>query len=152
MSKRSKMRMEKRDKLQKEKLSEEGLKKIRNVIDTDEFLKYHNISIVDWLMCDKGYCFIKVYFICGPYFLEGTIDEIIDDIRHILKENKVDIKIFCPSCSSKNLRFSGGFCLCNDCGSLSIPEDNRVVKQYKLEDKKFWWAKALVEMNNSMYL
>jgi len=127
---------------QKEK---EALDKLLLKISEDNFLKYHNITVLELVMYDKKYFLTKISFICGTYFLEGNINEIISDIRAILKENKIDIKVFCPNCSSKRLRFIDEFCLCNDCGAFSSVDKNKVVKKYKLEDKTFWWAKVLAE-------
>ena len=144
---RRKRREENRKKQEDREKKEEdaALAKILNIISTDDFLKYHNITISE--LVKFADCFaIKVYFICGVYMLEGTISELISDIRHILKEENVQIKIFCPACSSKQLKFASNYCLCNDCGSLSIPEEDKVVKQYKPEDKPFWWAKAMVDI------
>ena len=114
-------------------------------ISEDEILKYHNINVLEIGMIYKKSCAIKVSFVCGTYFLEGTIKELISDMRFILKDNNVDVRIFCPNCSSKQLRFMDDCCLCNDCGAFSSISENKVIKQYKLEDKQFWWAKVLAE-------
>ena len=135
-------------KLKDQKREEIALNKLLELVEQDNFLKSQNISIVELVRYDKNYFGIKVYFICGAYFLEGSLKELVIQIREILKEENVSIRAFCPSCSGKNLRFADIYCLCNECGALSILEENKVVKQYKQEDKQFWWAKALADMHS----
>lgn len=133
------------EKLKQKQKEQSALTNLRALIQQDDLLKLHNVSIVE-LVKEDNYFVSKVYLISGAYFIEGTITEIFNQIRQIVKEEKIQVRIFCPACSSKELRFSGHFCLCNDCGSLSIPDQNKIVKKYKLKDKDFWWAKALVDM------
>jgi len=134
---------------QNEKLKEEkALNNLLLEISKDEVLKNHNISIVELVLCGKKDYIIKVYFVCGAYFLEGNTKELLEQFHQIIKENKINLKIFCPNCSNKNLRFIEEFCLCNNCGAFSLPEENKVLKIYKKEDKSLWWAKVLVEFKN----
>ena len=83
---------------------------------------------------------------CGAGFLEGSFKQIVRDIKETLKENDVHVRVLCLKCSSKNLRFSGSCCLCNDCGTLSNIDEGQIIKTYDEKDKKFWWAKAMADM------
>jgi hypothetical protein len=85
----------------KEEAAEEELLKI---ISEDEYLKNHNIAIVEIVNVFEDEYVVKVYLICGGYFIEGTIKEIISTIRRELKKNKVTVRIFCPACSSKKFK------------------------------------------------
>jgi len=131
------------DKLKREQTEKGAMGRLLKLIAEDEFLKSYNVSVVELCYYGDNEFVAKVYLICGGYFLEGTLEDIVELIRDALKENGVNIKAFCPSCSSKNLRFANEYCLCNDCGALSIVEEGKVVKRYKQEDKRFWWANAL---------
>jgi len=122
-----------------------ALDRLLTMIANDEVLKHYNVSVTELAEFEKHYYCAKVHLICGSGFIEGNIQNIVAQIKRILRENKVELRIFCMACSSKNLRFGGWFCLCYDCGTLSEPSENRIVKKYKPEDKQFWWAQAMAD-------
>jgi len=122
-----------------------ALDKLLDLISKDEILSRHNISVAEIARYDKNYFCVKVYFVCGAYMLEGSIKEIVIQMREIIKEENIDIKVFCFSCSSKNLKFISHYCGCNDCGTLSDLEGEKIVKKYDVT-KGNWWAEVILDV------
>jgi len=116
-----------------------------SAIDQDEFLKYHNVDFgrTNFARWDDDCFEAKVYLTCGVYFVGGTVKEIVNQIKHELKDNNIKIRVFCLSCSSKKLSFMNQYCLCSDCGSISDLDENKVVEKYDIKDKEFWRVKFL---------
>ena len=125
--------------------AKEAIVKINEIIKDDDFLKNHNIFIAELVCEGSNYFIAKIYLICGSYFIDGDVNRIISIIRKELKSNKVNIRVFCPSCSSKELRFISHYCGCNDCGTLSDFEKNKVVKKYDVT-KGNWWAEVILDV------
>ncbi len=126
--------------------TEEAKNTLVSMIAKDNFLKHHNVAITELRRLDKDYYEVKVYLVCGAGFLEGSFKQIIRVIKETLRENDVNVRVLCLRCSSKNLRFSGPYCLCNDCGTLSDIDEDQIIKTYDEKDKSFWWAKAMADM------
>lgn len=134
------------DRIVRKYTSKEALEKLQSAIDNDKYLSTQNISIVE-LVSQKEKCTIKVYFTCGVYYLEGNVNQLIDQIRRVAKQNDVKVTVPCPSCSSNNVRVAAKYCLCNDCGSFSDLEENEVIEQFQPEEKQFWWAKVVAKLS-----
>lgn len=135
--------------LEREKNEEQNnivLKKIEEMINNDDLLKKYNITITEILGVSRDDYIVKVYFICGAHYIEGTLQCIITTMKKIVKDmikREFNIVIFCLNCSSKKLRFTGPRCLCNECGAFSDMDENKVLEIYPMDKKQFWWSMAM---------
>lgn len=134
-----------KQKIEMESLKTDSFNKLVSIIEKDNVLKYHNIcfGINNFGIYGKNYFVIKIYLACGVYFVEGTLEEIVEQIKFELKENNVKIRVFCIACSSKRVSFMNQYCLCHDCGTVFDIDNNRIIEKYDIKDKDFWNAKFI---------
>lgn len=136
--------------LKLEKREAAAMKKILDAIKADEFLSSHNISIHSVEHLHANHYEASVFLICGIYELRGRVGQIVGKIKDILKRENVKVKIYCPGCSSKNIRlYDDAYCMCHDCGSLSLPHENKVIKQYSEESRDCWWHLPMDELGET---